>query len=54
VVSGSRLDRAIMAAAETLAAFPSLLLALLLVYAVGIRQGLTTFVIALAFVVGVR
>lgn len=48
--SGSRLDRAIMAAAETLAAFPSLLLAMLLVYAVGIRQGLTTFVIALAFV----
>jgi len=48
--SGSALDRAIMAAAEVLAAFPSLLLAMLVVYAIGIRQGMTAFVVALACV----
>ncbi len=37
---GSRLDRAIMGLAEALAAFPTLLLAMLVVYAIGIEQGL--------------
>ncbi|MBN1399242.1 MAG: ABC transporter permease subunit, partial [Anaerolineae bacterium] len=44
----SRLDGAIMGLAETLAAFPALLLAMLVVFAVGVRQGMTAFVIALA------
>ena len=48
--AGSRLDRTIMGLAETIAAFPALLLSMLIVYAVGIRQGLSAFVIALAFV----
>ncbi len=48
--AGSRLDRAIMGLAETLAAFPALLLATLVVYAVGVRQGLVAFVVALAIV----
>ena len=48
--AGSAMDRAIMALVEILAAFPSLLLAMLLVYAVGIRQGMAAFVVALAFV----
>ncbi len=48
--SGSVMDRVIMAMVEVLAAFPSLLLAMLIVYAVGIRQGMTAFVVALAFV----
>jgi len=47
---GSAMDRAIMASVEILAAFPSLLLAMLVVYAVGIRQGMAAFVVALAFV----
>jgi ABC-type dipeptide/oligopeptide/nickel transport system permease subunit len=48
--AGSRLDRAIMGLAETMAAFPALLLAMLVVYAVGVRQGLPAFVVALAIV----
>ncbi|NLG51063.1 MAG: ABC transporter permease subunit [Chloroflexi bacterium] len=48
--AGSRLDRAIMGLAEIIAAFPALLLSMLIVYAVGIKQGLSAFVIALAFV----
>ena len=48
--SGSRLDRAIMGLAEALAAFPTLLLAMLVVYALGIEQGLMVFVAALALV----
>lgn len=48
--ANSRLDRVILGAAEVLAAFPSLLMAMLIVYAVGIRQGIKAFVIALAIV----
>lgn len=48
--SGTRLDRAIMSVAEALGAFPSLLLAMLIVYGVGIRQGMTAFVVALAVI----
>ncbi|MCD6520758.1 MAG: ABC transporter permease subunit, partial [Anaerolineae bacterium] len=47
---GSTLDRAIVGLAEALAAFPALLLAMLVVYAVGIRQGLKAFVIGLSFI----
>lgn len=48
--SGSALDRALMGIVEALSAFPALLLAMLVVYAVGIRQGLVAFVAGLAFV----
>ena len=48
--SGSRLDRAIMGLGEVTASFPALLLAMLVIYAVGIRQGLVAFVIGLAVV----
>jgi len=48
--SGSRLDRTIMGLAETLAAFPALLFAMLIVYAVGIQQGLIAFIIALSII----
>ena len=48
--SGSRLDRAIMGLAEAMAGFPSLLLSMLIVYAVGVRQGVTAFVLALAVI----
>jgi peptide/nickel transport system permease protein/oligopeptide transport system permease protein len=46
--SGSRLDRVIMSVAEAIGAFPSLLLAMLIVYGVGVQQGMIAFVIALA------
>ncbi|MHB1295344.1 MAG: ABC transporter permease subunit [Anaerolineae bacterium] len=46
--ANSWLDRALLALAEVLASFPALLLAMLMVYAVGIRQGLSAFVVALA------
>lgn len=48
--SGSWLDRVILGAAQIVASFPTLLLAVLLILAVGIRQGLSAFVIALCFV----
>lgn len=48
--SGSWLDRAILGAAQIIASFPTLLLGVLLILAVGIRQGLSAFVIALCFV----
>jgi len=48
--SGSWLDRAILGAAQIIASFPTLLLAVLLILAVGIRQGLSAFIIALCFV----
>jgi peptide/nickel transport system permease protein/oligopeptide transport system permease protein len=48
--AGSAVDRTLMGIAEALSAFPALLLAMLVVYAIGIRQGLSAFVIALAFV----
>ncbi len=48
--SGSRVDRAILGLADIIAAFPNLLLAMILILALGIRQGMSTFLIALAFI----
>jgi peptide/nickel transport system permease protein len=48
--NGSRLDRAILGLAEVIAAFPNLLLAMILILALGIRQGMSTFLIALGFI----
>jgi ABC-type dipeptide/oligopeptide/nickel transport system permease subunit len=48
--SGSRLDRLILALSEIIAAFPTLLLVMILILALGIRQGLRPFIIALCFV----
>lgn len=47
--SGSWLDRTLMGAAEALSAFPTLLLAMILILALGIREGIRPFVIALCF-----
>ncbi|NOX62937.1 MAG: ABC transporter permease subunit [Chloroflexi bacterium] len=47
---GGRLDRLIMAAAEVLSAFPALILAMLLILALGIRNGPWVFVVALGLV----
>ena len=49
-LNGSWVDRALLRAAEIIAAFPALLLAMTLILALGIRQGLRPFVIALCFV----
>lgn len=43
----SQLDRALMGLNQVIAAFPSLLLAMVLIYAFGIRQGLWVFALAL-------
>ncbi|MDY7040393.1 MAG: ABC transporter permease subunit [Chloroflexota bacterium] len=48
--SGSWLDRLVMSLAEVIAAFPSLLFAMILILALGIRQGLNVFIVALCFV----
>ncbi len=48
--SGSWIDRLILGLAEVAAAFPNLLLAMILILAVGIRQGMSTFLIALGFI----
>ncbi len=48
--SGSWIDRAIVGLSEVIAAFPTLILAMILTLAIGIRQGMSTFVIALCFV----
>ena len=48
--SGSWVDRAIVGLSEVIAAFPTLILAMILILAIGIRQGMSTFVIALCFV----
>jgi ABC-type dipeptide/oligopeptide/nickel transport system permease subunit len=48
--SGSGLDKLVMGLAEVIAAFPALLFAMILILALGIRQGLNVFVIALCFV----
>lgn len=48
--SGSWIDRAIVGLSEVIAAFPTLILAMILILAIGIRQGMSTFVIALCFV----
>ena len=49
-LNGSKLDRLIISLAEIIAAFPTLLLAMILVLAFGIRLGVKPFVIALGFV----
>lgn len=48
--SGSWLDRLLLALTETIAAFPTLLLTMLLILAFGIRQGLQPFILAFCFV----
>ena len=48
--SGSWLDRAIVGLSEVIAAFPTLILAMILILAIGIRQGMSTFVLALSLV----
>ncbi len=48
--NGGRSDRIILGLAEIIAAFPHLLLAMILILAVGIRQGMSTFLIALGFI----
>ena len=48
--SGGRVDRAILAVSEIIGAFPNLLLAMILILALGIRQGMPTFLIALGFI----
>jgi ABC-type dipeptide/oligopeptide/nickel transport system permease component len=47
---GSRLDRFILSFAEVISAFPTLLLAMILILAFGIRGGMPPFIIALCFV----
>jgi len=44
------IDRVILGLGEVISAFPALLLAMTLILAIGIRQGFTPFIIALAFV----
>ncbi len=46
--SGSRLDRVIVGLSEVVAAFPTLILAMILILAFGIRQGMVTFIWALS------
>ena len=48
--NGTWLDRLILGSADVIAAFPALLLAMILILALGIRQGAVPFVIALGFV----
>ncbi len=47
---GSLLDRAIVSLSEMVAALPALLFAMLLILAIGIREGAWVFVVALCFV----
>jgi peptide/nickel transport system permease protein len=49
-VNGSWLDRLILGSVDVIAAFPALLLAMILILALGIRQGVVPFIIALGFV----
>jgi ABC-type dipeptide/oligopeptide/nickel transport system permease component len=49
-LNGSWLDRMLLRLTEIIAAFPTLLLAMILILALGIRQGLRPFIIALCFV----
>ena len=46
----SLIDRLIQGAAEIISAFPTLLMAMILILALGIRKGMPTFIIALCFV----
>ena len=47
---GSLFDRAVAAVTELLAATPGLILAMLIVFAIGVRQGQTAFIVALSLV----
>ncbi|MEE9615415.1 MAG: ABC transporter permease subunit [Anaerolineae bacterium] len=47
---GSLFDRAVAAVTELLAAIPGLILAMLVVFAIGVRRGQTAFVVALSVV----
>jgi len=49
-LNGSWIDRLLLRASETIASFPMLLLAMILILALGIRQGFRPFVIALCFI----
>jgi peptide/nickel transport system permease protein len=49
-LNGSRIDRLLLGAVEIIAAFPTLLMAMTLILALGIRQGVRPFVVALCFV----
>jgi ABC-type dipeptide/oligopeptide/nickel transport system permease component len=48
--NGSTLDRLIVGSAEVLAAIPTLLLAMVLILALGIRQGMWPFIVGLGFI----
>jgi peptide/nickel transport system permease protein len=48
--AGGAFDRLIMGLSEVIAPFPALLLAMILILAVGIREGVSTFIIAFCFV----
>jgi ABC-type dipeptide/oligopeptide/nickel transport system permease component/predicted ABC-type transport system involved in lysophospholipase L1 biosynthesis ATPase subunit len=48
--SNSSLDRLLMGITQVIAAFPALLLAMVLIYAFGIRQGLWVFALALCLI----
>jgi len=48
--NGSTLDRFIVGLAEVISAFPALIATMILILAVGIRQGMSAFVFALCFV----
>ena len=48
--SDSSLDRLLMGITQVIAAFPALLLAMVLIYAFGIRQGLWVFALALCLI----
>jgi peptide/nickel transport system permease protein len=47
---GSAVDRSIQGLSEVIAAFPTLLLAMILILALGVRRGMPPFIIALCFV----
>ena len=48
--NGSLIDRLLVGLAEVISAFPTLLMTMILILAIGIRQGMQAFVIALCFV----
>jgi ABC-type dipeptide/oligopeptide/nickel transport system permease component len=48
--NGSTLDRLILGLAEVIASFPTLLLTMILILALGIRRGMPPFIVALCFV----
>jgi len=49
-LNGSWVDRSLLALSEIVSAFPTLLLSMTLILALGIRQGMRPFVLALSFV----